>query len=499
MVARFLQSAELAKKLNHPNILPVLDAGEDDDTKFLITRHEKGFFLNEYLEHRGQLDELESARLIEALCEALKYAWDELKLIHRNICPDTIFVAKGNVPKLTDFDLAKSLDSDNKLTMDGFTVGDPLYMSPEQARGESVDFSSDMYCMGLVFYQLLAGKPLFHGRPKMEILRAQVSEVHTPIKTVNPEVSDACSQVLDKMLAKQTQDRYPSWAAVIEALNTIAHPVASKTIKSDGDMSTSQYKMQAITMAAVPKPEPKPAEEHTQNAKLEKKQSNKLIPAIILIAIIAVAGIVSLIILRKKSNQQPTPTTIELFDNSTITAKTAEKLAMINHKSEIVKSSIKNLAKAPIIANQSQKPATPTKTVDKVKEERNRKTSLRNIKQIGVALLMYANVFESKFPEKNGAEGLDELRKNGFVELPQIFVSPATEHIPADPGTPITEKTCDYVYVGGLSSEYSNPKTPILWTKPGNHHNFGIVLYVNGEVESFTGSNWLIHTKSPKK
>lgn len=499
MVARFLQSAELAKKLNHTNIIQVLDAGEDSETKFLVTRHEKGFFLNDYLEQRGRLDELESARLIEALCSALKYAWDEMKLIHRNICPDTIFVAKGNVPKLTDFDLAKSLESDNKLTMDGFTVGDPLYMSPEQARGESVDFHSDMYCVGLVFYQLLAGKPLFQGRSKMEILQAQVAEAHPPIQTVNSDVTDACAAVLDKMLAKQASDRYSSWGDAITAMNSITHSGKSGAVKSDGDMTTSRYKMQAITMPAAAKPDAGPLERGVSQDGDEGSGSKKIIPVLVIVAILALAGIVSFIMLQKNSPQSATPQPTLLADESTPTAVVEKKIAPVESKVDPVNKTVAKTEPSKKLEVPVKKVVPPPKKIDKAKEERWRKASLNNIKQIGVALQMYANVFESKFPEKNGAEGLDELRKNGFVELPQIFVSPYTGHIAASPGTPITEKTCDYVYVGGLSSEYSNPKTPILWTKPDNHSNFGIVLYVNGEVESFSGSNWLIHTKSPKK
>ena len=504
-IARFIQSAELAKKLSHPNILPLLDAGEDEGLKFLVSKHEKGFFLDEYLEHRGRLDELESARLVKSICSALEYAWNVLKIIHRNICPGTIFVGKGNVPMLTDFDLAKSLESDSKLTVDGFTVGDPLYMSPEQARGAAVDFRSDMYCVGLVFFHLLTGAPLFKGRDKMDILRAQVSETHPPVKSLNPDLSDSCSAVLDKLLAKRPEDRYQSWSDALNALEAVARPGISG--KQD-DMSTSRYKMQAISMPAAGDSATASASEKSTDAVAKSKAP---MAAVAVLLVLALIGAALSAFLKNGGTGESVAAPVPLLEKESPAKSASEIIASTklafpkstaNSSASVVKSETTSMNPAKVA-----KPVEPVKVASaaktaaefgEAKEARNRKACANNLKQIGVALLMYANVFQTKFPEKNGAAGLDELRKNGFVELPQIFVCPSTEHVAAAPNTPITEETCDYVYIGGLSSEHSNPKTPIAWSKPGNHKDFGCVLFVNGEVKCFSGSNWLEHTKPPK-
>jgi serine/threonine protein kinase len=521
-VARFMQSAELAKKLKHSNILPLLDAGEDAGTRFLVFRHEKGYFLNDYLEHRGRLDEKESARLVQSLCSALEYAWKELKIIHRNICPDTIFVAKGNIPKLTDFDLAKSLTSDSKLTVDGFTVGDPLYMSPEQARGESIDYHSDMYCVGLVFYQLLAGTPLFQGRAKMEILRAQVAEAHPPVKSVNPDVTDVCSGVLDKLLSKRPEDRYQSWGEAIAALDSIIHPNNAGGSGTNEDLSTSRYKMQAISMPDAT------TSKQTESAQTTSDSKSKIpVAAVIAVLLAVLVGVGVFAHFRRATDHSGSTATATpaLLESEASGGSVADDKIAKPLKSEIgttgdaaASKSIDTSGKASAAAVEGVDEAKTAKPVEKVvdsvktaaakekssalneaKEKRNREACMNNLKQIGEALLMYANVFKTKFPEKNGAAGLDELRKNGFLEIPQVFICPSSGLVAAAPKTPITEETCDYVYVGGLSSEYSDPNTPLAWSKPGNHKDFGCVLYVSGEVKSFTGSNWLIHTKPPKK
>ena len=218
---RFFQGIKLAATIQHPNIVSVLDAGEEDDRVFFVTNYHKGFYLNEYLDQRGQLDEAEGIRLIKELADALEYAWDEQNIVHRNICPNTILIAKGNIPMLTDFGLAKSLQMDSKLTMQGYTVGSPEYMSPEQTKGDQVDFRSDIYCLGLVLYQLFAGNPPFQSKSLIELMQLQISQPHKPIQAVNDLISDSCSAVMDKMLAKDIKKRYQSWQAVIKDLDAV--------------------------------------------------------------------------------------------------------------------------------------------------------------------------------------------------------------------------------------------------------------------------------------
>ena len=218
---RFFQGIKLVANLQHPNIVAVLDAGEEHGHIFFVTNYHKGYYLNEYLEQRGQLDEAEGIRLIKALADALEYAWDEQNIVHRNVCPNTILIAKGNVPMLTDFGLAKSLQNDSNLTLQGYTVGDPEYMSPEQTKGEQVDFRSDIYCLGLVLYQLFAGHPPFQSKNIMEIMQMQISQPHKPIQTSNELISDACSAIIDKMLEKDVEDRYQSWEEVVKDFDAI--------------------------------------------------------------------------------------------------------------------------------------------------------------------------------------------------------------------------------------------------------------------------------------
>lgn len=131
--------------------------------------------------------------------------------------------------------------------------------------------------------------------------------------------------------------------------------------------------------------------------------------------------------------------------------------------------------------------------LSKARAQARKVSCANNEKQIGLALFMYAEDYRGELPPYDGAKGLDLLRKKGYLTEGKIFVCPNTEHIPSAWNTPITETTCDYIYIGGKNlNKTDNPSfEPILWDKPENHDRFGNVLYLDGHVEGFTGANWM--------
>jgi len=295
---RFIQGIKLTASINHPNILPAIDAGEENGMCFMVTAYKKGFYLNEYLDQRGQLDEPESLRLIKDLAGALNEAWQSQQIIHRNVCPDTILFAKGNVPLLTDFDMAKSLKEDKKLTMTGYTVGNPMYMSPEQVKGEQIDYHADMYCLGLVLYQLLSGHPPFQQKSQIELMNAQASEPHQPIQQENDRISDACAAVLDKMLEKDIADRYVLWEDLISDLDAILNQQAPKALQkgaSRTEISKIKKEAKVEAKAAVKKEYKKKMDGVIDKLAFEKKRKFKR--NIIILAVIINIILITLFVL----------------------------------------------------------------------------------------------------------------------------------------------------------------------------------------------------------
>lgn len=224
-VERFIQSTKLIASIQHSNILSAYEAGEFNGMYYLVTAYEKGCFLRETLKQRNRLDELEALKIIFELSRALNYAWHKAKVLHRNISPETILITSDNQAMLTEFDLAKIMtDSVKNMTITGFTVGNPMYMSPEQVRGrKDMDCRSDIYCLGIVFYEMLCGKPPFADDSTVKLMEAQLSGKHIPLWQVNPLVSPQCSEIIDKMLKKEREERYANWDKLIEDIQNLIY------------------------------------------------------------------------------------------------------------------------------------------------------------------------------------------------------------------------------------------------------------------------------------
>lgn len=224
MVRRFVQGVNLTASLSHPNILPVYEAGSLEDKYYVATAWKETRKLKDILSANGPFVEKRAIEIVLGIIDALGYAWNELKMIHRNITPDTILLTSDEKPLIEDFGMAKVTNSQKAadLTMTGFTIGNMEYMSPEQVRGErDLDFHSDMYCLGLVFYEMLTGQYPFKANSQMEYMQAHVATKQTPVKDVNIKVRQACSDIVDKMLAKDKNMRFESWSALAETLRNV--------------------------------------------------------------------------------------------------------------------------------------------------------------------------------------------------------------------------------------------------------------------------------------
>jgi serine/threonine-protein kinase len=226
MLQRFIQEAKLNASLQHPNILPAYETGEFDGRYYLVNAYSSGEILQDLIKRRGQLDEKETIELVIPLADALGYAWDTQKIIHRNIKPETILINEQGRPLLQDFGMAKSFQPQQggaELTMMNVTIGNPDYMSPEQVRGErDLDCRSDMYCMGLVMYEMLTGRHPFGDRTQFALMEAHLKEVPKTVREINHTIREGCSGIVERLLAKKRDDRYPSWADLIRDLKLAA-------------------------------------------------------------------------------------------------------------------------------------------------------------------------------------------------------------------------------------------------------------------------------------
>jgi len=253
-IERFIQEMKITSSLSHENLLSVVEGGEDNGRYYLVTEYENGISFHDFIGRYAPLDEKEALNYLMQIAEVLAYAWDEKKLLHREIKPENILIKEDEKKaKLTDFGVAKTLDDDSmNLTGAGFTIGTPDYMSPEQVRGDDdIDFRSDMYAVGLVLYEALTGKKPFEAKNVMALMNMQMTQQHKPLKKVNPEVSDSCSTLLDRLLAKDRNQRFESWKDMLRAMKNVVDGKSVTKVEFD-DVAKDVVAFPAMQTTASP-------------------------------------------------------------------------------------------------------------------------------------------------------------------------------------------------------------------------------------------------------
>jgi hypothetical protein len=228
-VLRFEREAQAIASLRHPRILAVFDFGEYEGQAYMVTE----FMPNGSLQERmpaGPLPVAEAVRLLRPLAEALDHAHAQ-GIVHRDVKPANVFLDERMQPVLADFGLAR-LQSQDSLTATGTVTGTPSYMAPEQARGGELSPATDLYALSVLAYQLVAGRLPFSGLSLMDTLYAHVHREPPPPSEANPELGPAVDAVLLRGLAKEPGERWPSAAALMDALErAAAEPAGGTTVR----------------------------------------------------------------------------------------------------------------------------------------------------------------------------------------------------------------------------------------------------------------------------
>ena len=215
---RFQREIHLAARLSHPNILPVFDSGETAGRLWYAMPYVDGQSLRQRLGREAQLGVAEATRIASQVAAALAHAHGQ-GIVHRDIKPENILLA-GDRALVADFGIAKALDgsSTEKLTETGLSVGTPAYMSPEQGTGGQVDARSDLYALGCVLYEMLAGGPPFTGPTAQAIMARHAVDPVPPLRTVRATIPRAIESAVERALAKVPADRFATVGEFAEAL-----------------------------------------------------------------------------------------------------------------------------------------------------------------------------------------------------------------------------------------------------------------------------------------
>lgn len=219
---RFLQEIDIAAKLEHPHILPLLDSGEADGLLYYTMPFLAGASLRERLVSEKQLPLEDVTRIVTEVADALDHA-HRRGIVHRDVKPENILLSDGHV-RVADFGIARALASTaGPLTATGLALGTPAYMSPEQAAADrTADARSDIYALGCVCYELLAGEAPFTGPTAESILHQHLTADVPDVRTARPAVPEAVSRTVRRALAKTPADRFSTALAFARAISEAA-------------------------------------------------------------------------------------------------------------------------------------------------------------------------------------------------------------------------------------------------------------------------------------
>jgi serine/threonine-protein kinase len=214
--ARFRQEAIAAARLSHPNIVATYDTGEDDDLAFIVMELVEGESLRQVLDRKRSLDVDPSVDIARQIAAALDAAHRN-GIVHRDVKPANVLVPREGPVKVTDFGIAKATGGGD-FTRTGMVVGTARYLSPEQVQGQPTDARTDVYALGLVLYEMLAGRPAYQGDSEMATALARLTGPPPPIGSIRPGVPAGLASVLDHALQPDPAHRIPSAAAFGELL-----------------------------------------------------------------------------------------------------------------------------------------------------------------------------------------------------------------------------------------------------------------------------------------
>ncbi|HEV7771303.1 MAG TPA: protein kinase [Solirubrobacterales bacterium] len=242
---RFRQEARAVAKLSHPNVVAVIDAGEDGGFPYIVFEYVEGETLKQRIARIGALDPQEALAYAIEIARGLTVAHGR-SMVHRDIKPQNVLIDAEGRAKLTDFGISRQLEQDG-MTATGRVLGTTDYVAPEQAMGHPADLRSDIYSLGVVLYEMLVGAVPFQADSQVGVAMKHVNEDLPDVQRQRPEVSAAAALVVERATAKDPHDRYQQVGEMIDDLSTALEVEAARAGSTTGEATS--------VLDAVPPPQ----------------------------------------------------------------------------------------------------------------------------------------------------------------------------------------------------------------------------------------------------
>lgn len=308
-VARFRREAQAAANLSHPNIVAIYDWGEDANTYYMVMELVQGRTLREILKSGGAILPQRAAEITAEAAAALSIAHQH-GVFHRDIKPGNIMITPEGAVKVMDFGIARALDDSEELTRTGAVIGTATYFSPEQAQGLPADERSDVYSLGIVLYEMLAGQPPFTGESPVAVAYQHVSEPPISPDQVNPEAPRELAAIAEHGIRKNPTERYQS-AEEMQA-DLLRYLGGSEPIAAAASMAAAPTAMIPPPAATVPPAAASSSGTQTFEAPPEERTQTGYWVAVGTLLVILLIGVVLLV--RLLSGGDPVAAEVEVPD-----------------------------------------------------------------------------------------------------------------------------------------------------------------------------------------
>lgn len=367
-LTRFRREAHSVAQMNNPNIVNIYDSGEETVTlengqservPYLVMEYVKGQTLRDIIKANGPLSERDTEHVMIGLLSALEYS-HRMGIIHRDIKPGNIMISEQGVVKVMDFGIARALDdSATTMTQSQGVVGTAQYLSPEQARGETVDMRSDLYSAGCVLYEMLTGRPPFTGDSAVAIAYQHVSEVAPKPTSLVPGLPAMWDSICSKAMAKDRQNRYATAAEfkqdiltymnggmpVAASFNPLSDLTQTKTMRdaqnaantvaytspaTESGPATQAFNPQTGQFEAISGADTPQTRSQQRAAAIKKRRHKHIITACIIIAVLLIAGAIGGYAWYQ--NNQIKMVTVPTFSATTTQARAKQQLEAVGLK-----------------------------------------------------------------------------------------------------------------------------------------------------------------------